>query len=201
MLKIVALAASLLLTVPAAAMPTLYKASAGLFYVDPADPYGFKLGDVARLWVVADPDKALDIASQSGVAGLEAISLSDGASSLTLQLGSHVWHETDDLNYGQVINPPIFPTSFGLPEPLLLLRDGKFYGLDFFAINADGDFVESIALDFVSQGFPPGLFQGGPDRNTITFGGFLLPEVGSLWGLLGGAALIAYARRARARAA
>ena len=124
--------------------------------LDPALALDYVIGTPATLVAEWDTDDFVDT-GVIGLPGFFSISASDNAdrTSLTVTVGSHTWIATDDLDYGML--------DFGTGNvPLLMFdADGDFLGLDFLALNSEGNFFGLFSLFDLGAGIVPGEFVSG----------------------------------------
>lgn len=184
--------AALALAIPAAgpASATIVRYEyAGIIGVlfDPAHSGGVNLGDVAHVLIEFDPAGLVDVTAAAkdafGVTydHLEAAPLAGPGAKLRIAIGPNSFTEADQ--FGGAGDP--FKIGGG---PHVLLEDGKFFGIQFFGVNAKGaTFVTAGAapepFDFVGGDFSAGRpsYAGFFDKSSLRGGG--VPEPAG-WGLM-----------------
>lgn len=153
--------------------------------VQPANPFGLSVGDPIARNVRYDSDELVDVSGGDGHSGPRHGELV--RESLGRDHDQRVRaHRPPDVNF-----------------PLLLFLDGRFFGADFFALDADANaFADFRAILDLEDGFPIGALLSGPGVDgepTPFFGVFNIavppglvpaPPALALFGL-GAAALLA----------
>ncbi len=165
------------------------------------DTTGVVAGDTAHARVRYDPAHLVDVtAVANAILGgpvytkLQAATLTDPGAGLKIGIGPQHFTAGDQL--------PV-PDPFGAGNPYILLRDGAFFGVQYFGVNA-------WPSAFVTAGFRPEFYDfvgGSPKLGGPSYGGYFdyagarfngaVPEPGNWALMIAGFGLIGAALRRR----
>jgi len=142
----------------AAAIPISVSARGSVTAVLAPDAFGTQVGDSISLHAEFDSAALVDVPEFFGISipGVQFASLASPQSSLIIQLGTRTWTALDEPLYGSDLFG-IFPTAL----PHVVLRDGKFMGLNFFGIGPGDDVFVNDAVGQLYFGSPLGQILGG----------------------------------------
>lgn len=188
-------AATLTLVAPSArAFPITIDATGSVTAVFAPDAFGTTVGDLITLHATFDSNAIVDASATFGIPGLEFASLASPGAALAIDVGSRHWTELDEPLFGSDLGG-FFPTAL----PHVVLLDHAFFGLNYFGIGPGDDVFVADSLGALFFGSPPIL--GGdsnPDHPPAWIGAWDLehatvrvPEPGTFWLLLFGAAAMA----------